>query len=99
MAMGHDARTPARLFGPAHPPTWMAVDSGREARCGHRLVHGSSPAASVVESAHVAMQNGTELKVRAGEVSSIPPGHDAWVVGDEAVVAIDWQGASDWAKL
>jgi hypothetical protein len=26
-----------------------------------------------------------------------PPGHDAWVVGDEPVVAIDWQGASVWA--
>jgi hypothetical protein len=47
---------------------------------------------------HVAMQDGTELEVLAGEVSSLPPGHDAWVVGDEAVVAIDWQGASVWAK-
>ena len=25
------------------------------------------------------------------------PGHDAWVVGDEPVVAIDWQGTSVWA--
>jgi hypothetical protein len=28
----------------------------------------------------------------------LPPGHDAWVVGDEPVVAIDWQGASVWAR-
>jgi hypothetical protein len=24
----------------------------------------------------------------------VPPGHDAWIVGDELVVAVDWQGAS-----
>ncbi len=44
------------------------------------------------------MEDGTELEVLAGEVSSLPPGHDAWVVGDETVVTIDWQGASVWAR-
>jgi hypothetical protein len=44
------------------------------------------------------MEDGTELEVLAGEVSSLPPGHDAWVVGDETVVAVDWQGASVWAR-
>jgi hypothetical protein len=44
------------------------------------------------------MNDGTELEVLAAEVSSLPPGHDAWVVGDETVIAIDWQGASVWAK-
>jgi len=29
---------------------------------------------------------------------SLPVGHDAWVVGNEPVVAIDWQGASVWAR-
>lgn len=47
---------------------------------------------------HVAMQDGTELEVQAGEIASLPPGHDAWVVGDERVVTIDWQGASVWAR-
>ena len=47
---------------------------------------------------HVTMEDGTELDVAAGEVTSLPPGHDAWVVGEEAVVAIDWQGASVWAR-
>jgi hypothetical protein len=28
----------------------------------------------------------------------LPPGHDAWVVGDEPVVVIDWGGAHVWAK-
>ena len=46
---------------------------------------------------HVVMADGTELDVGPGDVTSLPPGHDAWVVGDEAVVAIDWHGASVWA--
>jgi len=25
-------------------------------------------------------------------------GHDAWVVGDEPVVVVDWCGASDYGK-
>jgi hypothetical protein len=47
---------------------------------------------------HVVMADGTELEAGPGEVTSLPPGHDAWVVGDEPVVAIDWQGASVWAN-
>jgi hypothetical protein len=27
-----------------------------------------------------------------------PPGHDAWIVGDEPCVLIDWQGFADYAK-
>jgi quercetin dioxygenase-like cupin family protein len=47
---------------------------------------------------HLVLQDGTELDAGPGEVLSIPPGHDAWVVGDEPVVGIDWQGASVWAQ-
>jgi hypothetical protein len=46
---------------------------------------------------HVVMEDGTELDTGPGDVTSLPPGHDAWVVGEEPVVAIDWQGASVWA--
>jgi hypothetical protein len=28
----------------------------------------------------------------------LPAGHDAWVVGDEPVVLIDWSGATNYAK-
>jgi len=41
---------------------------------------------------HILMSDGTELDTGPGEITSLPPGHDAWVVGDEQVVAIDWQG-------
>lgn len=44
------------------------------------------------------MADGTELVFRAGDVSSVPVGHDAWVIGDEPVVVVDWFGASNYAK-
>jgi hypothetical protein len=46
----------------------------------------------------VKMDDGTELECRAGDVSLLPPGHDAWVVGNEAAVVVDFQGMVDWAK-
>ena len=47
---------------------------------------------------HVVMSDGTEFEVGAGEITALPQGHDAWVVGNEPVVLIDWAGASDYAK-
>ena len=38
------------------------------------------------------MQDGTEDEVGPGEVSLLPPGHDAWVVGNEPAVVIDLSG-------
>jgi DNA-binding CsgD family transcriptional regulator len=39
---------------------------------------------------HVVMEDGPELQVRRGDAGIIPPGHDAWVVGDEACEMIDF---------
>jgi hypothetical protein len=47
---------------------------------------------------HVLMADGTEFDAHAGDVTSLPEGHDAWVVGDEPVVVVDWFGASNYAK-
>jgi hypothetical protein len=47
---------------------------------------------------HVAMADGTEFEAGPGNVTLIPPGHDAWVVGDEPYVAIDWSGMANYAK-
>jgi len=44
------------------------------------------------------MADGTELVFHAGDVSSLPVGHDAWVIGDEPAVVVDWFGASNYAK-
>jgi quercetin dioxygenase-like cupin family protein len=46
----------------------------------------------------VQMADGTELDAHAGDVTALPHGHDAWVVGDEPVVVVDWWGASNYAK-
>jgi quercetin dioxygenase-like cupin family protein len=46
----------------------------------------------------VVMDNGEEAEFGPGDVMVCPPGHDAWTVGDEACVVIDWQGVSDYAK-
>ncbi len=47
---------------------------------------------------HVAMDDGSEMEFGPGDVSNIPPGHDAWVVGNQPVVLIDITGLSDYAK-
>lgn len=45
----------------------------------------------------VVMDDGTELECKPGDVSMLPPGHDAWVVGNEPVVLVDFQGMIDYA--
>lgn len=46
----------------------------------------------------ILMDDGTELIAGPGDITSLPSGHDAWVVGDEQVVTIDWYGASSYAR-
>jgi hypothetical protein len=46
----------------------------------------------------IRMDDGTEFVAKAGDVTSLPSGHDAWVVGDESVVVVDWYGASSYAR-
>ncbi len=47
---------------------------------------------------HVKMEDGTEFELGPGDVSYLPAGHDAWVIGDEPVVLVDWYGAGNYAK-
>ena len=47
---------------------------------------------------HVRMADGTEFEAGPGDVTSLPQGHDAWVVGDEPAVVVDWYGASNYAR-
>lgn len=46
----------------------------------------------------IVMNDGQEESFGPGDVMICPPGHDAWVVGDEPCVVIDWQGFTDYAK-
>ena len=38
---------------------------------------------------------GTEKVMRAGDFFHVPPGHDSWVVGDEAYVSLHIMGGED----
>jgi hypothetical protein len=46
----------------------------------------------------VRMSDGTEGEVGPGDVASIEPGHDAWVIGDEPCISVDFGGYSQYAK-
>lgn len=46
----------------------------------------------------IRMDDGKEFIAEPGDVTSLPSGHDAWVVGDEPAVVIDWYGASNYAR-
>lgn len=46
----------------------------------------------------ILMDDGAEFDCRPGEVSLLPSGHDAWVVGNEPAVVVDFQGMIDYAK-
>ena len=46
----------------------------------------------------VLMDDGTELECKPGDVSLLPSGHDAWVVGNEPAVIVDFQGMIDYAR-
>jgi hypothetical protein len=46
----------------------------------------------------IRMDDGTEFVAEPGDVTSLPSGHDAWVIGDEPVVVVDWFGASEYGK-
>ena len=44
------------------------------------------------------MDDGATAELGPGDVGVVPPGHDAWVVGNEPVVAIDFRGGANYAK-
>jgi hypothetical protein len=45
----------------------------------------------------VRMDDGTEKELKAGDVSFLHAGHDAWVVGNDPVVIVDFQGMALYA--
>jgi len=46
----------------------------------------------------VRMDDGHEFDCKPGDVSLLAPGHDAWVVGNEPVVVVDFEGMHHFAK-
>ena len=47
---------------------------------------------------HVVMDDGTEFELGPGDAGVIAPGHDAWTVGDEACVLVDFGQIQNYAK-
>jgi len=47
---------------------------------------------------HIEMTDGASMDVMGGEAFEIPPGHDAWVIGDEPWISVDWAGRRLFAK-
>jgi hypothetical protein len=39
---------------------------------------------------HVVFPDGSTMDAQAGDLVEIPPDHDAWTVGTEAAVLLDW---------
>ena len=48
--------------------------------------------------AKIKMSSGEEYDTGPGDVFICPPGHDAWVVGNEPWVSVDWSGLAQYAK-
>lgn len=46
----------------------------------------------------IVMDDGTTLDTGPGDVMVCPPGHDAWTLGDEPCVVVDWAGMAEYAK-
>lgn len=46
----------------------------------------------------ILMDDGAEYECHPGSISLLPSGHDAWVVGDEPVVVVDFQGMYNFGK-
>ncbi len=47
---------------------------------------------------HVVSDDGAEAELGRGDAYEVEPGHDAWVVGDEAVTSVEFTGAETYAK-
>ena len=47
--------------------------------------------------AKVLMDDGREIEMGPGDLFSVPPGHDSWVVGDEPYVSLHFMGADVYA--
>ena len=46
----------------------------------------------------VVMDDETREDFGPGDVMIVPPGHDAWTIGEEPCIVVDWTGIGDYAK-
>ena len=73
-----------------YPPGWRFSKDMGQALCYDTHV-GYATSGHI----HVQLKDGTEFDIRGGDVFVVPPGHDAWTVGDEPTVMVQFdEGAS-----
>ena len=98
---------------PAASPVLVAVvqELSRKAKKAHAPVTGGNPAtmreaiieveqaadSAVAGRVTVSLQDGTQKTITAGDAYTIPPGHDAWVEGDEPFVGIEVMSGEQFA--
>jgi hypothetical protein len=90
-ALGNSPRLLAMLE--SAPPRWQPL-----AELARAVAVAPVRAAAVSGKLGIKMDDGTELIAGPGDVTALPSGHDAWVIGNEPVVVIDWFGASNYGK-
>ena len=76
----------------------LALVRRRQAHRGH-----ATPASTTTSASRCRVSCGCrcrrgELEINAGDVFEIPPGHDAWVVGDEPWVSIDFEAMRTYGR-
>lgn len=76
----------------------LALVSGRETDRGHGYLPIPSPGSHAVGSPACPDADGTELEVGPGDIFEMPPGHDAWVVGDEPWISVDFEAMRTYGK-
>ena len=73
-----------------YPPGWRFSTDMGQAQC-----YDTHVGYAISGHVHVQLNSGEELDVRGGDVFVIPPGHDAWTIGDEEAVMVQFdEGAS-----
>lgn len=78
-------------------PGWRwSVDMAPSARTTSCQAH--HLAYSVSGHAHIETNDGISMDIGPDEVFEIPPGHDAWVVGDEPWVSVDFEAMRVFGK-
>ncbi|MFV2178494.1 cupin domain-containing protein [Actinomadura sp. LOL_016] len=90
---------PGLVFGKAtFEPGWRWTESVKDI-AGTDLCQVHHNGYVVKGMIHVRMEDGTEDEAGPGDVFVVSPGHDAWVVGDEACVVFDFAGGiGEYAK-
>ena len=80
-----------------YEPGWRWTTHIRQI-AGHRALPAPSPRLlDLRRLMHVVSDDGQEIDIVPESIYEIPPGHDAWVVGDEPWITLEWTSARTFA--